>query len=237
MSEEFKPWEKPDQKIEDALPERKTVDASEGLNALKGIRERVGGLLDKDDALKISMYVPNKVERKDGDTWTDDNGKQWERKGGTNRSITKLQSAKRPWWCPKCSHLMKGKADDKMWIIRGMCHRCVIQIETQMRVEGKWDRYERSLMMRNAMAMAREGIAELEGYRDMVGNPQMHFADGRFEEWDVNVDGLKEGLQSEIGILEHTLTGLQKEWTDNGFEEFEWTASVQHETESAVEKV
>ena len=96
MSEEFAPWEKPDQKIEDAIPKRKTVDAGEGLNALKGIRERMGGVLKKDQALKISMYVPETVERKNGDTWTDVDGKKWEIKEGINRSISKLQDAKQP---------------------------------------------------------------------------------------------------------------------------------------------
>jgi len=43
-------------------------------------------------------------------------------------------------------------------------------------------------------------------------------------------------LQEEIGTLEETLTSLQKEWTDNGFEEFEWTTSVRHEAESILEK-
>ena len=226
MSEEFKPWDKPDQKIEEALPERKTLDAEEGLNALRGVRERISPVLKKDQALKISMYIPKKVDRKDGETWTDVDGKLWERKNGINMSISKLQDAKRPYFCPRCDHIMRGKADDRMWILRGMCHRCVIIIETQMRAEGKWDRYERSLMMRNAMAMAREGIVELEGYRDMIANPQIHFADGRFEEWKVNVDEVKADLQGEIEELKDTLSDLQTEWTDNGFEEFEWTVMV-----------
>ena len=232
MSKEFKPWENPEQSITEALPERKTVDPSEGLSALTGIREKMGKVLKKDQALKISMYVPDTVQRKEGETWTDEvDGKMWERKGNINMSISKLRGAKRPYFCPKCEHIMKGRADDRMWILRGVCHRCVIKVETQIRAEGKWDRYERSLMMRNAIAIANEGIAELEGYRDMMANPQMHFQDGRFEEWDVNIDEAKAGIKEEIAKVRITVSNLEQEWKDNGFEEFELLTSVAKETE------
>ena len=58
MTDEFKPWKNPDQKIEDALPKRKTLEVDEGMNAIRGVRERMGTVLKKDQSLKISMYAP-----------------------------------------------------------------------------------------------------------------------------------------------------------------------------------
>lgn len=208
MTEEFKPWEKPDQKIEDALPKRKTLEVEEGMNAIRGVRERMGGVLKKDQALKVSMYVPEKVERKEGDTWTDANGKLWERKNGINQSISKLQDAKTPWWCPKCKKIMNTRLDTKFYNKKGKCYDCVIVEETEMRANGTWQTYQRKLLYANVIAKVKDTIVELKDVQRTVSKPQIHFQDGRFEEWNVDIDQVKKDLQEEIDSLEDRLQEL-----------------------------
>lgn len=215
MSKEYKPWKNPNQKIDQTLPKRKTIDATEGLNALKGIREKMGGVLKKDQALKISMYTTENVKRKEGDKWTDANGKMWERKNGINQSISKLRGAKTPWWCPKCEKAMNTKLDTKFYYKREMCYDCVVKLETEMRLNGTWQAYQRKIMYDNMMGQVNDAIAELKSYQESVSNPQIHFQDGTFEEWDVDVDQLKMDLQEEIDKLEDRAKELQNEASRN----------------------
>jgi hypothetical protein len=182
MSEEFKPWE--GDKIQDKLPKRKTIDTTEGMHALKGVREKMGGVLKKDQALKVSMYTPKKIPRKEGDVWEVD-GKEWTMKNGIKTSISKLQTAKMPWWCPQCDKTMNDKLDRKFYYKRGKCHACVLADETEMRINGTWDAYERKMMYANSIANAKDMLDQFKSMKEEISNPQIHFQDGRFEEWNV----------------------------------------------------
>lgn len=208
MSEEFKPWK--GDKIQDKLPKHKTIDTSEGMQALKGVREKMGEVLKKDQALKVSMYVPKKISRKEGEVW-DEDGKQWTIKNGIRMSISNLQDAKMPWWCPKCDKTMNNKLDRKFFYKKGKCHDCVVADETEMRFNGTWHAYECKAMYANAVANAKDMLDQFKSMKEEVSNPQIHFQDGRFEEWNIGVDKIKEDLQIEIDQLEVHLVELQNE--------------------------
>ncbi len=208
---EYQPWEGGEKDIKKVLPERKTFDTSEGMQAIRGVRERMGEVLKKDQALKVSMHIPEKIKRKEGETWTDHDGKEWEMKAGIARSIPKLQGAKMPWWCPKCERPMKTRLDTKMWYKRSMCFNCVVEEETEMRANGTWETHQQRLMYENSISKVKDAINELQSFHDTVSNPQIHFQDGRFEEWKVGTTQVKEDLQEEIGKLEAWLIQLHKE--------------------------
>ena len=212
MSDEYKPWEGND--IKESLPQRKTVDPDEALKALEGIREKMGGVLKKDQALKISMHTPEHEKkqptRKEGEVW-EENGKKYEWKHGVKQSVSKLQSAKTPVFCPKCEKLLRGRLDSKMQMLHGMCHDCWMPNETRMRLDGTWDAYERHMMLSNAIDRAKDVIQEFRGYQQMLANPQIHFQDGTFEEWNIGVDEMKADLQEEIEKLEGWLKELLNE--------------------------
>jgi len=205
---EYKPWK--GDKLDDAVKSsRKTTEVSEGIEALRGIRESMGKVLKKDQALKISTYTPEKTERKEGERWEED-GKLWEMKDGTKQSVSKLQSAKRPWFCPKCGKVMNTRLDDKMWYKKGTCYDCVVKNETQMRLDGTWHKYQAKVLRANAIAWAKEKIEELESYKTMVGNPQIHFADGRWEEWNIGGEKIASDLQAEIDSLGKYVAELEE---------------------------
>ena len=88
----------------------------QGEAALDGIRQQIKNRLKKDDSLKVSMYVADKVKRKEGEKWEED-GKLYEWKNGIKQSISKLQDAKTPYWCPQCKQSMNGRLDYKMYRI------------------------------------------------------------------------------------------------------------------------
>lgn len=207
---EYQPWEGGEKDIQKILPKRKTMDTSEGMQAIRGVRERMGEVLKKDQALKVSMHAPKKIKRKEGETWTDHDGKEWEMKSGIARSIPKLQGAKMPWWCPRCSKNMK-RLDTKIWYKRGMCFDCVVIEENEMRTNGTWQDHQRRKMYANAISKIKDKIDEFKSWKNAVSNPEIHFQDGRYERWNIGIEDIRKDIQEEIDKLENWLAEVQKE--------------------------
>jgi len=85
---------------------------------------------------------------KEGDIWESD-GRTWTIKDGIKQNITKLDKAKKahvmPLLCPKCKRVMKKRNDKPFYNIHKMCFDCVIDFETKLKKDGKWEEYERSI--------------------------------------------------------------------------------------------
>ena len=85
-------------------------------------------------------------------------GKQEDLGGKTRESeLSKvMQSVRMPWFCPKCNKAMKKKLDDKFWRLMGHCFDCQIKIENKLRVEGKWEEYEKKKILENKKAYLKD---------------------------------------------------------------------------------
>jgi hypothetical protein len=111
----------------------------------------------------------NKIEEhKEGDTWEED-GKKWTIKNGIKQSITKLDKFKHlvslPLTCPSCKKPMK--ADDlnkKMYSIHKMCLNCVIDMEAKLKLEGKYEQYEKNILNMNKNASLEEFEQALDSW-------------------------------------------------------------------------
>jgi hypothetical protein len=179
-------------------------------NALNDVRRKVGEVMKKEgDKLIFGWRGEPEPTRIEGDVWEDSTGKQWTIKNGIRQSVTKLDSAKTPWWCPRCNKPMNHRFDIKFWRIRGHCMDCVIKDETEIRRQGKWEEYERKVMLRNYIAEVTDKIAELQHYQDTVSKPEFINADETkilmIEKWDVDIDKVKADLQKDIDMLKENL--------------------------------
>ena len=85
----------------------------------------------------------------EGDVWEKD-GRQWTIKDGIKQNITKLDKAKKeltlPLFCPCCSNLMKNKHDKLFYIQYKRCFNCQIDFETEIKILGLWDEYEKNII-------------------------------------------------------------------------------------------
>ena len=97
-------------------------------------------------------YTTKRISRKEGEVWTE-RGKTWTIKNGIKQNISKLSLArknfKKPICCPKCKGSMKHWLNNKMWSLHKMCFDCVIKFETQLKIDGKYKEYEKSIMKGN----------------------------------------------------------------------------------------
>ena len=101
-------------------------------------------------------YEKKHQDYKEGDVWEED-GKKWTIKNGVKQSITKLDKFKHlisiPLTCPSCKKSMKS--DDitkKMYSIHKMCLGCVVEMETKLKAQGKYEDYEKNILNSNKNA-------------------------------------------------------------------------------------
>lgn len=130
-------------------------------------------------------YTSKKVSYKEGDIW-EEGGKKWIIKDGIKQTYTKLDKIKKeailPLFCPNCGSLMKKRNDAKMYKIHKKCFDCVIEMEHKLKIEGKYEEYERNIIANNAESY----LDDLEQYlleAINTSNDQYVSEKGEIERW------------------------------------------------------
>jgi hypothetical protein len=107
-------------------------------------------------------------EYKEGDVWEAD-GKKWTIKNGIKQSITKLDKFKHlvnlPLTCPCCKKPMKSDdINKKVYGIHRMCFDCVIDMESKLKLEGKFEDYQKNILNSNKNASLEDFERALESW-------------------------------------------------------------------------
>lgn len=130
-------------------------------------------------------WEKNSQSHKEGDIW-EDNGKKWTIKNGLKQTVTKLDDIKKliimPIACPSCGGIMKlDEYNKKMWSIHQKCFSCVIEMESRIKCEGKWEQYESGIMNENKDAMLIDLEMALEDW--LVEKDTFVSESGEVEKW------------------------------------------------------
>jgi len=143
------------------------------------------------DKTQLSVgYQTKKQDHKEGDIW-EENGKQWTIKNGIKQTYTKLDSLKKellyPLLCPNCSRPMKTRQDKEMFNAYRTCFTCVIELETKLRVEGKFEEYLKAIKVKNILAFADDYQSAMT---EFIENDGMSFITehGDIEKWDAKLN-------------------------------------------------
>jgi hypothetical protein len=142
--------------------------------------------------------------RKVGDRWTDSDGNEWEQKEGYSMKLGKewqqelhsyLNSFPK---CPKetCTCTMPKQMDQKMKSVHGMCFDCVVEMEHKIRLEGRWDEYERQKVKENALAWLAEAERDKNAIAEELSKVEFANSFGDVEKW--NTGTTKEELLKKI---------------------------------------
>lgn len=159
------------------------------------------------DKTKTQIGFENyKKEYIEGDEW-EENGKRWVIKNGIKQTNTKMDNMRKlyefPLKCPSCSTSMKPTpTNKKMYLIHKKCEDCVIYMETILKMEGKFNEYEKNILNQNKISHLDEFDKALDEY---ANSSQEEFIteDGVKEKWDGdNIDyefiaTMKEYINSE----------------------------------------
>ena len=159
------------------------------------MRNLLTGQLDAKTAVQ-SGYEKDNQDHKEGDVW-DNGGKVWTIKNGLKQTVTKYDAIKKlvhlPISCPSCKKAMKvTDLNKKMYGIHGTCFDCVIEMETKLKAEGKFEEYERKILSGNRGGM----LYDLEQALDSWFTQSDSFVseDGVVEDWN-NATGNEEAYK------------------------------------------
>ena len=83
-----------------------------------------------------------------------------------NDKMDALRETRTPWFCPECKKIMKKKLDDKMYRLYNQCFDCQITFENKLRIEGKYEEWEKNKVNSNQKAYLEDLLVSLEEWRN-----------------------------------------------------------------------
>lgn len=181
------------------------------IDSLQDVKKLLAGEHDSQQKVQVGYTVTNKEDteiRQVGDKWFDADGNEWEQKNGYKVKLGKVWQQELHEYlntftnCPKetCTCGMPKRLDEKMRRIHGMCFDCVIDMEHKIRLEGKWDDYEKRKVKDNAIAW----LAEAERDKNLIADElsRLEFSNdfGDIEKWktSINKEELLEKIEKEF---------------------------------------
>ena len=190
----------------------------------KQINDKMNKYADK---IIIGQYTGEKEpQRKEGDLWQDRDGKQWTVKKGIKQSISPLQDAKTPWWCPVCEKIMT-QLDVNTFRTTGQCYDCVAKEESKLKMGGKWDQYREKKILENQIDWLKDRIVELTHYHDTLSNPEIQHFDSEtgnilmIDKYSIPLDTVKKDIREEVVGMNKSLKEKEKEYKEKHGEQSE----------------
>jgi hypothetical protein len=170
---------------------------SKKLQNIKAIRQMLDGVHRTQSKTTVTfsdvvMDDKNSKKREIGETWIDEAGTEWEQRSGFRIRKGKLNEVRNlilselqvPDACPKCNNPMTKRLDKKFWKLEKHCFDCQIAYEHQLRLDGKYEEYEKSRIRKNAEAWLSDAEQEALEIANVFRNPLTFAnADGTYEKW------------------------------------------------------
>lgn len=176
-------------------------------NDISRIRNIIKGKHGDKSKIQVGFSKPTiNIKYKEGDIWEDNLGIRWTINNGVKQNISKNSLLKNiskiPLFCPECNNIMKGRFDNKMYNIHKKCFNCVIEYETKLKREGKFEEYQSKLMKSNANDVLNDLEDGLDDYINNIFQKEQIFTEiGDIEEWDnqkVDVDSIKKDIRDHL---------------------------------------
>jgi len=134
-------------------------------------------------------YTPKSVSmRKEGEEWTEANGRSWKIENGKRKQITKVPP-KGFDKCDDCEKLILKTIDQQTYNRFKKCKYCQIDFEMKLRKEGKWKDWVKEMEEQRWEAVLAEYESEMKEIKE---------ADGPFDKTVANALANHEHGQSKI---------------------------------------
>lgn len=189
---------------------------SNKLQNIKAIKQMLDGTHKSQTKSSFSFVEVDKVteqnkQREVGETWTDANGVEWEQRKGFRIQKSKydairdmLVANRMPANCPECKQPMTKRLDKKFWALEKRCFDCQVAFEHDLRIEGKFEEYERNKILQNAESWLKDAEQEANEIIEAFKN-ELSFAnsDGTVEKWSGGLTGdeIAERIKQEFELF------------------------------------
>ena len=91
-----------------------------------------------------------------------------------------------PNWCPECGHIMgRNRLDQYYWPIHKRCFKCSIKLQTQMKLDGVWEEYEKRYMMSKIISTCDEAVEFYQDLKEHSNREILLNEQGDTESWDI----------------------------------------------------
>ena len=177
-----------------------------------------GGEYEKNTQISFSGADREKITRKVGERWTDENGKSWEQHDGGKIEVSdlgdimadaraylnKLNTCK----SDECRTIKLSRADKKLISKTGFCAGCLAKRETQIKIDGLWEIYEDYKIYSNMISYGKEVVAQFQqAYNDAKQEYEVVQEDGTIEKWSMerDVNELKAEILADITRFEEEI--------------------------------
>lgn len=164
------------------------------IDSINDVKDLLKGSHASQNSITVgySGEVAETITRNSGERWFDADGNEWEQKEGYKLKLGKewqqeLHSYLNQFAnCPKevCTCTFPKKMDEKMKNIHGMCFDCVVKMEHNIRLEGKWDEYEKEKVKANALAWLKEAERDKNMIAEELSKLEFTNSFGDVESWE-----------------------------------------------------
>lgn len=191
---------------------------SKKLKNVKAVREMIAGTHKTQTKTNVSFGEKKTfVKREVGERWTDDDGTLWEQKKGYKVKLGKLSELRQDLNkfpnCKKeiCTCTNPKRNDIKMKTIHGMCFDCVIEMEHKLKIEGKYEEYEREKILANMKSWLKGAEVEKEALKTALKAKFVN-EDGSIEEWnEMSWDEVEKKIDNEFRLFKENYL---KKWEE-----------------------
>ena len=166
---------------------------------------------EKEAFISFAGADKQKIKRKVGEKWTDENGKSWEQleAGAIQTSdlsdtmadvrayLAQLNTCKGE----GCKTIKLSRHDKKLVSKTGYCLACLVKKEAQIKIDGLWDAYEDYKIYSNMIAHGKDIVAQFQqAYNDAKQTYEVVQEDGKIETWSMerDVNELKAEIMADI---------------------------------------
>jgi len=165
--------------------------AASKLQNVKAVKQMLDGTHKSQTKNTVGWSpVQDTAKREIGEKWIDDDGRTWEQKDGYRVKHGKLDFLREELYgtkiCPSCNKPMKKRLDKKYYLMYEKCMDCSIAFETKLRVEGKWEEFQKNKIKANIDSFIKDVTVEKEEVKEALSKEKLEYvnSDGSLEYWD-----------------------------------------------------
>ena len=194
------------------------------LRNIEAIKKMLDGTHRTQNKTTVGFSDADKVAKQNqkraiGECWVE-NGEEWEQregfkiKKGKMDEIRQLIANKMPSTCPKCNNSMTKRLDEKFWKLEKHCFDCQVDFEHNLRIEGKYEAYEKERILKNAEAWLKDAEQEAKEIIESFRNPENFTnVDGTTEQWNgaITAEEIADKIEKEFELFKENFINELKQ--------------------------
>ena len=163
-------------------------------------------------------YTPDLVQRVEGEVW-ESGGRKWIFKDGRKQALTTPSKFLIKFECSDCNmniNLFGDKMDKKFYNKTGRCFECQIKFESKLKIQGKYENYEKTKIFQNQKSYCLDMKKQLEDTIKALENKDNVLKymneDGSFDVWtDTMREKMLDGANKELIECNESLQRIEEQ--------------------------